>query len=65
MGSIASERPLLGRPLNDVLYWERPPSPSGCYCDIEKRNHKWALVFEVIHYALVHREFDSPPQVKP
>jgi hypothetical protein len=56
MGSIADEKPLLGRPLNDVLTWERPANPSGCYCDVERRTHKWGLVYEVIHYALVQHE---------
>jgi hypothetical protein len=56
MRSIAEEKPLLGKSLNDVLTWERPHNPSGCYCDAERRAHKWGLVFEVIHYALVRRE---------
>ncbi|MGD0349468.1 MAG: hypothetical protein ABSB84_04040 [Verrucomicrobiota bacterium] len=55
MNSIAGEKPLLGRPLNEVLTWERPYDPSGCYCDAARREHKWGLVFEVIHYALVQR----------
>jgi len=54
--SIAGEKLLLGKPLNDVLTWERPWNPSGCYCDAERRAHKWGLVFEVIHYALVRHE---------
>ncbi len=54
--SIEAEKPLLGRPLNDVLSWERPYSPSGCYCDAARRSHKWGLVLEVIHYALVRHE---------
>jgi hypothetical protein len=54
--SIDSEKPLRGRPLNDVLAWQRPRSPSGCYCDADGRAHKWGLVFEVIHHALVQRE---------
>jgi hypothetical protein len=58
--SIATEKPLLGRPLNDVLAWARPANPSGCFCDIERREHKWGLVFEVIHFALAHRENESP-----
>lgn len=49
------ERPLLGRPLDEVLDWRRPYSPSGCYCDAERRLHKWGLVFEVIHFALAQR----------
>jgi hypothetical protein len=56
MNSIDSERPLRGCPLNDVLAWQRPFSPSGCYCDEDRRSHKWGLVYEVIHYALVQRE---------
>jgi hypothetical protein len=54
--NVQSEKPLLGRPLNDVLNWERPCNPAGCYCDPASRQHKWGLVFEVIHYALVQRE---------
>jgi hypothetical protein len=54
--AIAEEKPLLGRPLNDVLAWERAFSPSGCFCDADRRAHKWGLVLEVIHYALVQRE---------
>lgn len=56
MRAIAVEKPLLGNPLNDVLSWKRAHSPSGCYCDLDRRFHKWGLVFEVIHYALVQRE---------
>lgn len=58
MGNIAGEKPLLGRPLNEVLNWERPTTPSGCYCDRDKRLHKWGLVLEVIHYALVRQEME-------
>jgi hypothetical protein len=64
MGNIANEKPLLGRPLNDVLYWERPATPSGCYCDTDRRLHKWGLVFEVLHYALVQREKESKTEDK-
>lgn len=56
MRDIAAEKPLLGRPLNDVLSWERPYNPSGCFCDITRRAHKWGLVYEVAHFALVQHE---------
>jgi hypothetical protein len=56
MRSIAGEKPLLDRPLDDVLAWERPYSPSGCYCDADRRAHKWGLAFEVLHFALVQQE---------
>jgi hypothetical protein len=59
MRSIATEKPLLGRPLNDVLAWVRPPNPSGCFCDLERRDHKWGLVFEAIHFALAQRENEA------
>ena len=62
MQSIATEKPLLGRPLNDVLTWVRTPNPSGCFCDLERRNHKWGLVFEVIHFALAQREKETAAQ---
>lgn len=54
--AMANEKPLLGRPLDEVLAWKRPFSPSGCYCDSSSREHKWGLVLEVIHYALVQEE---------
>lgn len=56
MRIIAENKPLLGRPLNEVFAWERPFNPSGCFCDAARRAHKWGLVFEVAHYALVERE---------
>ncbi len=52
MAAIAAERPLQGRPLDDVVRWTRPSSPAGCYCEPESRQHKWGLVLETIHYAL-------------
>ena len=52
MQSIRGEKPLLGRPLDEVLAW--PPSTvfAGCLCDPASRRHKWRLVLETIHYAL-------------
>lgn len=52
MKEIAADQPLLGRPLNAVVGWGRPASPSGCYCDAPGRLHKWGLVLEVLRYAL-------------
>jgi hypothetical protein len=54
--AVASEKPLLGRPLNEVLAWKRQFSPSGCYCDRASREHKWGLALEVIHYALAQHD---------
>jgi hypothetical protein len=52
MAEIAGERPLFGRPLDDVLGWRRAPSPAGCYCTSDSRAHKWGLALEVLHFAL-------------
>jgi len=60
MRHIAGEKPLLGRPLDDVLTWKREYNPSGCFCDLPRREHKWGLVLEVIHFALVQREKALP-----
>jgi hypothetical protein len=54
--AIGRERPLTGRPLNDVLAWTRPVSAAGCYCEPESRQHKWGLVLETIHFALARAE---------
>lgn len=56
MDAIAQEKPLHGRKLDAVLAWQREPSGAGCFCTSVSRDHKWGLVFETIHYALVQRE---------
>jgi hypothetical protein len=61
MVAIEHEKPLLGQKLNDVLAWQRPLSGAGCYCEPADRKHKWGLVLETIHYALVQRERGSAP----
>jgi len=55
LASIAKPPPLLGRPLNDVLTWQRETRQSGCYCDASGHAHKWGLALETIHYALVQK----------
>jgi hypothetical protein len=59
MRHITGEKPLLGQPLNDVLTWKREYNPSGCFCDLPRRAHKWGLVLEVIHFALAQHQKDS------
>jgi hypothetical protein len=55
MTAIEREKPLAGRPLQEVLSWKRAPCSAGCYCDPEAREHKWGLVLETIQYALDER----------
>jgi hypothetical protein len=56
MGAIGSEKPLAGEKLDAAVAWRRTPSSAGCYCESASREHKWGMVFETIHYALVQRE---------
>jgi hypothetical protein len=56
LADIDREKPLGGRPLNDVLTWARPVNAAGCYCEPDSRQHKWGLVLETIHYALAREE---------
>jgi hypothetical protein len=51
---IAADRPLSGRPLDEVLGWVRPAVSTGCHCSADSRAHKWGLALEAIHFALHH-----------
>jgi hypothetical protein len=64
MSAIESERPLLGQRLNAVLEWRREPNGAGCYCEPQSRNHKWGLVLETIHYALVQKELSGEAEIR-
>jgi hypothetical protein len=52
MVAIDREKPLIGHSLDEVLSWQRPDDPAGCYCEPASRKHKWGLVLETIHFAL-------------
>jgi hypothetical protein len=56
MREISEEKPLLGRPINDVLSWSRDAAPAGCYCTASSRAHKWGLALEAIHFTLAQAE---------
>jgi hypothetical protein len=56
LAAIRDEKPLQGRPLEEVLRWSRPVCSAGCYCEAEARQHKWGLVLETIHYALARKQ---------
>jgi len=53
MRSLDREKPLLGRPLGEVLRWSRSPAAAGCHCNSDSRAHNWGLALEAIHFALV------------
>src|SRR5690606_16415592 len=52
LDTIAHETPLVGRPLDAVLVWDRPTLGAGCHCEPAARLHKWGLALETIHFAL-------------
>jgi hypothetical protein len=56
MASITEDKPLLGRPLDDVLSWHRATGGASCYCEAAGGRQKWGLVLETIHYALAQQE---------
>lgn len=56
MAAIEDEKPLLGEPLNNILGWKHQSNPAGCYCTPASREHKWGIVLQVIHYAMVQSE---------
>ena len=64
MDAIESEKPLIGQRLNAVLEWRREQNGAGCYCDPLSRNHKWGLVLETIHYALVQKELSGETETQ-
>jgi hypothetical protein len=61
MAAIRDERPLIGRPLDAAMTWQRVASSAGCYCEPAARTYKWGLVLETIHYALAQRESSRMP----
>jgi hypothetical protein len=56
MDAIANEKPLTGERLDAVLAWKCESTAAGCYCEALSRGHKWRIVLETIHFALVQRE---------
>jgi hypothetical protein len=63
MSAIDTEKPLLGMRLNEVIGWDHPHAPAGCYCEPAMRQHKWGLVLETIHFALSQIESHNDPQL--
>jgi hypothetical protein len=56
LSAIADEKPLAGQTLNAVIGWQRSFAAAGCFCEAASREHKWGLVLETIHYALVQKQ---------
>jgi hypothetical protein len=57
---IAADKPLLGRPIDEVLQWTRTSASAGCHCAADSRAHKWGLALEAIHYSLVQSHQPQP-----
>ena len=56
MAEIDSYQPLVGMRLEEALAWNPPVSQSGCLCSQAGQNHKWRIVLQTIHFALVNHE---------
>ena len=56
MNSIENHKPFVGSFLDEILSSEYQFNPEGCLCKPESRQHKWGIVMEVLHYALVQHE---------
>jgi hypothetical protein len=56
MAEMDSYQPLIGMRLDDALAWNPPISQSGCLCSQAAQNHKWRIVLQTIHFALVNHE---------
>ncbi|HVT80937.1 MAG TPA: hypothetical protein VHM90_09790, partial [Phycisphaerae bacterium] len=56
MQEITQEKSLVGKSLEETLHHDRPGTAPSCYCEHDSRAHKWGLVFETIHFALVRQE---------
>ena len=65
MSAIEQEGPLRGKPVNDVLSWNRTKNVANCHCEPSSRAGMWGLVLETIHYALVQREQTASQEVDP
>ena len=52
LAELATQAPLRGRPLTDVLTWSPATSPAGCVCAPASRAHKWLAVLQTLHFAL-------------
>jgi len=52
LAELATQAPLRGRPLADVLTWNPATSPAGCVCAPASRAHKWLAVLQTLHFAL-------------
>ncbi|CAN5899250.1 hypothetical protein BH11GEM1_BH11GEM1_23430 [soil metagenome] len=66
MASIENDKPLLGRPLDQVLALQRNAGGASCYCELSGGAQKWRLALETIHFALAQQEtlLRQPPLAK-
>ncbi len=51
---LQAEQPCLGQPVAAALAWSPTVSPEGCLCTAASRAHKWRIVLQTLHWALMH-----------
>lgn len=49
---IGDDRPFVGEALDETLKWDPEVNPSGCMCTKTRRDHKWKMVFQTLHFAI-------------
>ena len=53
---VTQDRPLIGKRWDEILKWDPTTEPAGCLCTPASRNHKWKIVVQTMHSALLERE---------
>jgi len=53
LSEIESWNELTGCSLSEVLSWAPDINPAACLCMPGNRNHKWKMVMQTVHYALM------------
>lgn len=60
---VEAEKPLVGSRLDEVLQWRPASRFAGCLCTEADRNHKWLIVYQTLHYALIRAPQPVAPNV--
>jgi len=59
LASLRAAPALRGRLLVEAVRWSPAASPGGCMCLRSDQNHKWAMVFQTLHYKLAGSSAES------
>ena len=57
---VQADTPMVGHTLSEAIAWNPAFESSACLCRAPHRNHKWRIVFHVLHFALQGHENQLP-----